>query len=159
MSMKKVTLVLMTIAILFTATSYAQTPQKLMHEFYQIADAKPFDAKKLRTFFDDNFVDHDSHDPSKPNSADDVVALFGMLAAAAPDSRHDLTFIKSVDGNKALVRWKFVGTQTAPLFGAPASNKRFDIAGMELWEFKNGKISGLWHVEELMKLFEQISVN
>lgn len=126
-----------------------------MKQFYKVADARPFDAKALAPFFSKNFTDHDASDKSH-NSPESVITVFTALANAAPNSAHNITFIEPVGDNKALVRWKFVGTQTGELFGAPASGNDFNIAGMELWEFQDGKISGLWHVEELMKLFEQI---
>lgn len=129
-----------------------------MKQFYKVADARPFDASKLKPFFSEKFTDHDASDAGH-SSPEAVIGVFEALANAAPDSVHKITFIEPVSKNKALVRWKFVGSQTGELFGAPASGKKFDIAGMELWEFQNGKITGLWHVEELMKLFEQIKAD
>lgn len=137
-----------------TQHTFAQTPVQLMTQFYKIADSRPFNETDLAKFFDQNFIDHDAADKS---SAKEVVSLYKALATAAPDSQHHITFMEPVKGDKVLVRWKYKGTQTGPLFGAPAYGNKFNIAGMELWEFKEGKISGLWHVEELIKLFSQIA--
>ena len=135
---------------------HAQSPVDFMAEFYKVADARPFDGEKLRAFYSENYTDHDNHS-GQPSSREDAIELFAMLASAAPDSVHDITFIEPVGSDKALVRWKFKGTQTGPLFGMPASGKPFNISGMELWEIKEGKIVGIWHVEELMQLVEQIT--
>lgn len=151
------TKVLLSVGLIVAATSqaFAEAPVALMEKFYAVADTRPFNSEHLAQFFGDEFTDHDA---SEPSSAKAVVSLYQMLASAAPDSRHVITFMEPVGETKVLVRWKYQGIQTAPLFGIPASGNRFDIAGMELWEFNQGKISGLWHVEELNKLFAQLGV-
>lgn len=154
--MKKTLITLAAAATLATGSAAANDAVEVMTRFYQVADARPFDAQKLASFYADSYIDHDSHS-GKPASPQDAITTFTILAEGAPDSRHDITFIKPVDDNKALVRWRYKGTHTGNLFGMPGSDNAFDIAGMELWEVNDGKIIGLWHVEELMQLFEQIA--
>lgn len=135
-----------------------ESPVELMSEFYQIADARPVDSKKLASYFSESFVDHDAqHSDPKQSDAEHVVGFFAALGQGAPNSVHNIEFIHPVGDNKALVRWRYVGKHTDELLGMPATNNSFDIAGMELWEFKNGKITGLWHVEELLTFMEQLS--
>lgn len=139
------------------AATQAETPADTMKAFYKVADARPFDQKALAAFFADHFTDHDSQPGSASHSAAEVVGLFGMLLDASEDGVHNITFIEPVGKDKALVRWKYQGTHTGNMFGMPASGRKFDIAGMELWEFdKNGKINGLWHVEEIQKMIGQL---
>lgn len=154
MKLFKSTLVM--VLLTMTPLAQAQTPVETMKAFYQVADARPFNREKLRQFYSENYIDHDDHS-NKPSSSEDALALFEMLASAAPDSIHEISFIEPVGKDKALVRWRFKGTQTGPLFGIPASHNQFDIAGMELWHINEGKIIGIWHVEELMQLMEQLS--
>ncbi len=130
---------------------------ELMKQFYKVADARPFDAKKLEVFFADKFVDYDSAEGHNVSGGEKIVNTFSELATGAPDSYHKIEFIEAVGQNKALVRWQYIGTHTGSLFGIPASGGKIDISGMELWEFTDGKVSGLWHVEELATLFQQIS--
>ncbi|MBN3562887.1 ester cyclase [Aliamphritea spongicola] len=129
-----------------------------MQTFYQVADSRPLDQNKLAGFFADNFTDHDPQPGHAASSGEKMAMFYGLLLAASEDAVHEITFIEPVGPNKALVRWKWKGTHTGDLFGVPASGNRFDIAGMELWEFDDaGKITGLWHVEDLSKLFAQVA--
>ena len=154
MTLLKSTLIM--VLLTMTQLAIAQTPVEIMKDFYKVADARPFNGDKLKAFYSEDYTDHDNHS-GQPSSSEAAIELFEMLASAAPDSVHEISFIEPVGKDKALVRWKFKGTQTGPLFGIPASNNTFDIAGMELWHIKDGKIVGIWHVEELMQLVEQIS--
>lgn len=133
-------------------------PVERIREFYEVADARPMSTEQLAAFFADEFVDHDPNPEEGPLSAEEEVATYAMLADGAPDSVHHLTFVEAVGDDKALVRWRFEGTHTGELFGIPATGQRFDIAGMELWEFETGKITGLWHVEEIATLLAQLGV-
>lgn len=154
----KVTKAALAATLAIPSAAYANTtPVEIMTEFYKVADARPFNKQALETFFADKFVDHDPSDGKKESSGAKVAATFAELASGSPDSYHKIEFIQPVGDNKALVRWRYIGTQTNSLFGVPASGNKFDIAGMELWEFEQGKISALWHVEELATLFEQIT--
>jgi steroid delta-isomerase-like uncharacterized protein len=136
----------------------ADDATKFMTEFYKIADARPFDASALSAQYADDFVDHDFHGPADQSHKQASIELFTSLATGAPDSRHEISFIESVGENKALVRWRFKGTHTGEMLGIPATNKSFDIAALELWEIKNGKIVGLHHVEEIANLLQQLGL-
>ncbi len=136
----------------------AADPAKFMADFYKVADSRPFNAAALAKHFSDDFVDHDPGHGSQSSDKDAAVGLYASLAEGAPDSRHEITFIEKVGTDKALVRWRFKGTHTGNLLGIPATGKSFDFAALELWEIKDGKIVGLWHVEEIAKMLEQLGL-
>lgn len=143
---------------LFAFGAQANEAVKVMTEFYKTADARPFDPKALAKFYSDKHVNHDPRPNQQGTDKEDSIGLFTSLAVGAPDSRHEITFIEAVGEKKALVRWKFKGTHTGDMLGIPATGKTFDIAGMELWEIKDGKIVGIWHVEEIAKLLQQLGL-
>lgn len=142
---------------LVTSTVFADTPVEVMTEFYQIADERPFDPTKFAPFFADQFTDYDPQPTGGLQSGEDVAGFFAALAAGSTDSKHEIDFILPVGEDKALVRWQYVGTHDGNMLGFPATGNNIDISGMELWEFTDGKISGLWHVEELATMFQQIT--
>lgn len=148
----------MVAALLPNLAQAQSTPVELMTEFYEIADARPMDTEKLASFIADNYVDYDSpQGGERVATGEQMAQFFASLATGSPDSKHKIEFIEPVGDNKALVRWRYIGTHTGTLFGIPATGNKIDIAGMELWEFKDGKIVGLWHVEQLMTMFQQLS--
>ena len=137
---------------------YANDNVKIMEEFYKVADAKPFNANKLKEFIADKYIDYDGHDGVEEKSSQQMIDFFDALSQGSSNASHVITYIKAVDEDKALVRWKFKGTHDGNFFGAfPASKNEFNISGMELWEIKNKKIVGIWHVEDLDKFFKQLS--
>ncbi len=156
--MKFITTIFAAASLMLSAGSaFAETPVEFMSKFYQIADQRPFVPEKLAAFFADKFVDHDPQPGASGASGESMAGFFGALAAGSPDSKHVIEYIEPVGDTKALVRWQYVGTHSANMFGFPASGNSIDISGMELWEFTGGKISSLWHVEELATLFQQLS--
>lgn len=146
------------VCALFAATSAtADTPVERMKEFYVLADERPFDPEKIAVFLSADFVDHDPG-PGSTSGRDYVVGVFTQLANGAPDSKHEIEFIEPVGDNKALVRWQYVGTHTGTMFGFPATGNAINISGLELWEFnEDGVAVGLWHIEELATLFQQLT--
>lgn len=138
-------------------SSLANEAVTTLQKFYEIADARPMDAGKLRSFFDDAFVDHDaSHDGPH---ADTTVGLYAALADGSPDSRHELVKVLPSGENQAIIYWRFKGTNTNNLFGMPTTDpvRDFDIAGIEIFTVENGKITDMWHVEEIHKLVEALT--
>jgi hypothetical protein len=141
-----------------TATAaLANDAVETIRDFYAVADARPVDANALRRYFADEFTDHDGHHTG--NHADAVVGLYGALATGAPDSTHQLAMVLPSGEDKAIVYWRYTGTNTDNLFGMPTQDpaRAFDIAGIEIFTVKNGKITDMWHVEEIAKLVETLT--
>lgn len=155
--MKVLKLFFMTCLIGVTMAT-ANDAVKVMSEFYKVADAKPFDAQKLKQFISNEYMDYDGEHGKQMKNSSYMIEFFEALSKGSSNGYHDITFIKPVDNNKALVRWRNKGTHDGNFFGEfPPTGNNIDIAGMELWEVKDGKIIGVWHVEELHKFFEQLS--
>ncbi|MDE0627088.1 MAG: ester cyclase [Bryobacterales bacterium] len=130
---------------------------RAIRAFYEAADARPLDVARLRSFFADDFVDHDAtHDD---RHAEGAVGTFSALADGAPDSHHELVMVLASGDDKAIVYWRYKGTNTNHLFGLPtaARPKAFDIAGIEIYTVRDGKITEMWHVEEIHKLVETLT--
>ncbi|WP_282077342.1 ester cyclase [Epibacterium ulvae] len=141
----------------FASAVFANDAVETMAAFYEIADARPFDGEKLSTFISHDFFDHTNNIKPQQGPAG---GIFQMLADGAPDSHHEIEMIEPVGDDKALIIWRYVGTNTDGLFGVPAKTpaNAFSIPGMELWEVKEGKITGLWHVEDILGLMNQLNV-
>ena len=132
---------------------------KTIRDFYEVADARPMSAEQVRSCFADDFVDHDAaHEGAHVETA---VQTYAALADGAPDSYHELVMVLPSGDDKAIVYWRYKGTNTDGLFGMPVGDtpRAYDIAGIEIFTVRDGKIAEMWHVEEIHKLVEALSVD
>lgn len=129
----------------------------LLKRYYEVADQRPFKPHKLRSFLADNYQDHNAHNPAA-DAKSSTINTFSSLAHGAPDSKHELIIVEAAGKNLVVVYWKYRGTHSAELLGMPATHKAFDIAGMELYKIQNGKISDIWHVEDIAGLMQQLGM-
>ncbi len=138
-------------------TAYANDAVKTIREFYEVADARPMNAEELRSYYAEDFVDHDA--AHEGGHVDGGVGTYAALADGAPDSKHDLVMVLPSGDDKAIVYWRYKGTNTNNLFGMPTTEtpRSFDIAGIEIFTVRNGKITDMWHVEEISKLVETLT--
>lgn len=157
--MSKLTTLFISGVLMMTMTSavLANDAVKTVKEFYSFADARPMDAAKVRSFFAENFKDHDSTE--KGPHIDKSVGTYAALAEGSPDSQHELSMVLPSGEDKAIVYWRYTGTNTHNLFGMPTTKpaRSFDIAGIEIFQIKDGKITDMWHVEEINKLVETLT--
>ncbi|MEO0412385.1 MAG: ester cyclase family protein [Pseudomonadota bacterium] len=52
--------------------------------------------------------------------------------------------------------WTLNGTHSGPLFGLEPTGKRVRFSGMDMVKVSSGKVTDLWHVEELGPMFTQV---
>lgn len=143
--------------VISAQTALANDAVIFMKKFYEIADARPLDFETLSGLYADNYVDHHPN-PAMP--ADGPKGLvFKLIADGAPDSSHKIVDILPTGENKAVVIWSHEGTNTNNMFGIPTQDPAlpFAIAGIEVWQIVNGKITDLWHVEDIAGLGAQLS--
>lgn len=85
----------------------------------------------------------------------DVVRAF---RAALPDLRMDLHTVLAC-GDRGVDHWTLSGTHTGPLFGVAATGRRVVISGIDMVRVADGRITELWHVEEMAQLAAQLGVD
>jgi predicted ester cyclase len=61
-------------------------------------------------------------------------------------------------GDKVIENWVCSGTHTGDFFGIPATGKRVDCRGMEIWRVENGQIVERWGVVDTGGILEQLGV-
>ncbi|MGY0216448.1 ester cyclase [Endozoicomonadaceae bacterium StTr2] len=145
----------------FSMTTHAGTTDNnradILKKYYEVADQRPFHPEKLRSFYAEKLVDHNAHDPDI-DPKDSAVGTFASLAIGAPDSSHDIQILESAGKDLVVVYWRFSGTHTGELLGIPATNKPFDFAGMEIYKITEGKISDIWHIEDITTMMAQLGL-
>lgn len=120
-------------------------------ELYDTGDAAGADE-----VFAPNVVDH--------NPATDAASgIEGMRASIAAvrdgfsDTQHRILFQQELPGGWVVLHWRMTAVHTGDAFGFAASGKPVDINGQDIMRIVEGKISEIYHVEELLKLTHQIS--
>ncbi|KAG4283263.1 hypothetical protein FPRO06_09936 [Fusarium proliferatum] len=108
-----------------------------------------------------NEVIHESaefHVPfdSKPSKGvGGYLEMLGMMRAAFPDINWAVEQIIT-EGDAVVLRSKTRGTQTGPFMGFPPSGKSFEIVGMNLFTFSEGKIVKEQGLPDLFGILIQI---
>ncbi|CVL12833.1 uncharacterized protein FPRN_09877 [Fusarium proliferatum] len=108
-----------------------------------------------------NEVIHESaefHVPfeSKPlKGVSGYLEMLGMMRAAFPDIQWSVEQIIT-EGDTVVLRSKTRGTQTGPFMGFPPSGKSFEIVGMNLFTFSEGKIVKEQGLPDLFGILVQI---
>lgn len=62
------------------------------------------------------------------------------------------------DGDKVIARARFSGTHEGEFMGMPATGKKFDIAVIDIIEFRGGKAIAHWGVMDMAAMMEQLGV-
>lgn len=100
------------------------------------------DASKLLPLFTDDISYEDVTFGAVNNGSEDL----RKFAQGAFDSFADMKFelksrFISADGQRGAMEWVWTGRQTKDFPGLPATNKRFQVRGASIVEFRDGKIS------------------
>ena len=61
-------------------------------------------------------------------------------------------------GDKVVLRWSGVMTHTGDQLGFPATNKKVNVTGITIAEFKNGKIIRGWDNWDQLALMQQLGI-
>jgi predicted ester cyclase len=148
--------VLLLIASVFTLSCIAQSKEmenrnEIAKLYYEILDNGDID--KMDTLLSKNLIDHDSHGG---NAVEEIKGLTLSLKNGFTDSNHNLEVVELIGDDRIFVRWRMTAKHTGEFFGVPASNKSVNFVGHDLLRVKDNKIVEIWHVENLLGMFEQM---
>ena len=128
-------------------------PAALSRSFYEKINSGEIDA-----FIDllaDDFVEHEAM-PGMPAGREGTRQLFHMIATAFPDQNWNPEDIL-VDGDKAVVRTRFSGTNDGEFMGMPPTGKSVSVQVIDIIRFgDDGLAREHWGVFDMMGLMTQI---
>ncbi|MCF2873195.1 MULTISPECIES: ester cyclase [unclassified Tenacibaculum] len=151
--MNKTVIVLIT-SLAFTAcvkTEKMNNRNEIAKQYYQILDNGI--PEKMNDLLSDTLIDHDGHGG---DAVEEIKGLTLALKNGFSNSNHEFEVLELIGNDKVFVRWRMTGKHTGEFFGVPATNKEVDFVGHDLMKIKNGKIIEIWHVENLLDMFEQM---
>jgi predicted ester cyclase len=93
--------------------------------------------------------------PGQPSGREALKDVVKAFRTAMPDLKMDLHGVLSC-GDIGVDFWTLTGTHSGSLFGRPATGKAVRFSGIDMVRVAQGKITELWHVEEMLQFFGQI---
>ena len=105
----------------------------------------------------DDFVEHEELPPGIPPGKEAPIAFLGMFRAAFPDFRATVEEMLE-DGDKVITRARFSGTHQGEFMGIPATGNAFDVAVIDIVEFRDGKAVAHWGVMDQAGMMQQLGV-
>jgi steroid delta-isomerase-like uncharacterized protein len=105
----------------------------------------------------DDFIEHEGI-PGLAPSKDGVKTFFRMQIAAFPDLRLTVEDVID-DGEKAVARVRYTGTQDGEFQGMPATGKAVDVQLIDIFAFADdGRVREHWGVIDLLAMMQQLGV-
>ena len=86
---------------------------------------------------------------------DGLAAMFRGYRSAFPDLSLEVQDLL-VAGDKTVLDFSLRGTQRGEFMGIPASGRPFDIRGVVISQFRDGKIAEEWELLDVMGMLEQL---
>jgi predicted ester cyclase len=93
--------------------------------------------------------------PSAPTQVDGYNQVISAFRAGMPDLKVEQVEVIANDDVVA-VRSKVTGTNTQPLFGQPATQRKVEFTAMDIHKIVDGRIVGTWHVEDFLSMQKQL---
>jgi steroid delta-isomerase-like uncharacterized protein len=103
----------------------------------------------------DAFVNHDPF-PGLPPDRDGMKQASVLFRTAFPDwysTVHDLL----AEGDKVVERFTAAGTHRAEFLGIPATSRRVQLDGINIFRLENGRIVERWGVLDQAGLMQQLT--
>lgn len=103
----------------------------------------------------EDYVEHDPF-PGQGNGRADLEARArGILGALDPQFEiQDMI----AEGDRVVVRWRSRGTHVGAFLGIPATNRAYDIAGIDIHRIVDGRMAEHWHVVDQLSQLQQLGL-
>ena len=129
-----------------SATSTALRVAARELELYDTGDVAGADE-----VFAPNLIDHNAA-ADAASGIDGMRALIATVRDGFTDTQHRILFQQELPGGWVVLHWRMTGIHTGDAFGFAASGNPIDINGQDIMRVVDGKITEIYHVEELLKL-------
>jgi steroid delta-isomerase-like uncharacterized protein len=106
--------------------------------------------------FAPDLIDHNAS-PDAASGIDGMRASIAAVRDGFTDTQHRILFQQELSDGWVVIHWQMTGTHTGDAYGFPASGNPVAINGTDILRVVDGKITENYHVEELLKLTQQIS--
>jgi steroid delta-isomerase-like uncharacterized protein len=102
-----------------------------------------------------DYIEHDPL-PGQREGLDGIRDRYTMLIEGL-DPRFTIED-EIAEGDRVVVRWTNSGTHVGEFLGAPATNRSFSIAGIDIYRVQDGKLAEHWHVVDMYAQLIQLGL-
>jgi steroid delta-isomerase-like uncharacterized protein len=92
--------------------------------------------------------------PSGPGAFKNIISIYRV---AFPDYHMEIQDLVA-EGDKLVNRFITTGTHKGPLWGLPPTGKAFEIQGMVMHRFEDGKIKESWLADDIPSMLKQLGL-
>jgi len=107
--------------------------------------------------FADDYVRHDLQPTRAIPGPAGQKKIAADLRGAFPDMRWNVEMVIG-EGDYVVGRWTMTGTHTRAWGEIQPTNKKMVYAGVNIFRFRNGKVSELWNFRDDLGLMRQLGV-
>jgi steroid delta-isomerase-like uncharacterized protein len=111
------------------------------------------DVEAIKEIFSPDYIYHSGS--GQDFSLDQTIEWLNPQMAAYPDRILDVEDILA-KGDKVVSRYIFKGTQEGDIEGLPATGKKIEYPGIEIWRVENGKIVESWDIQASLSGAQQL---
>ena len=127
----------------------------IANTFYAIVINK-HNVAMLDSFAALNYLEH-QYDTHYDSDLKGVKKAFTDYFKSFPDMKVKVNFMMA-EGDLVMAQITTTGTNTGPIYGQKPTNKKFEINGVDITRFKNGKVEEHWGYAEEGKLLTQLGL-
>ncbi|WP_084654330.1 ester cyclase [Nocardia altamirensis] len=91
-----------------------------------------------------------------PNALDGMRYLISEVRDGYTDTQHRILFQRELSDGWVVNHWQMTGVHTGDAFGMDASGKPVAFNGTDIVRVVDGRITEIYHVEELLQLTMQV---
>jgi steroid delta-isomerase-like uncharacterized protein len=102
-----------------------------------------------------DYIEHDPL-PGQREGLDGIRDRYTMLIDGL-DPRFTIED-EIAEGDRVVIRWTNAGTHVGEFLGAPATNRPFSIAGIDIYRVQDGKLAEHWHVVDMYAQLIQLGL-
>jgi steroid delta-isomerase-like uncharacterized protein len=113
------------------------------------------DVEALKEIFSLDYVYHSR--PGQEVSFEQMMEWLKPQMEVFPDRVFSVEDILA-KGDKVVSRFIFKGTHEGDTERLPATGKKFEIIGIEIWRVENGKIVESWDVHDSLSMWQQLGM-
>jgi predicted SnoaL-like aldol condensation-catalyzing enzyme len=133
----------------------AETEAKNLAAFKGFDEAmQKGDMASLDKYIDANYIAHCTMPGQKPG-LEGMKEGYAMMKASFPDTKWTYTNTWA-NGDYVIGHFQMSGTMTGPMGPMPATNKKYDVTGVDILKYKDGKAVEHWMYMEDRKMMEQM---
>lgn len=131
-----------------------QAHEDLVRRYYEIAASD--DLAALGEVLAPGFTIQNAP-PDEDAGVDGLILNLERARVSRPDFafRIDDLF---VDGDLVVVRTTISGTHLGDFFGVAPTGTWIEIPAIDLWQVADGKLVGVWHLEDILDMMEQLGM-